>query len=93
MSVGPRPGGGWLHRRYCGNKHPGDFTSRSAPGACWFGHDIAYVSRLRDDDPEQNDRLLLGFYGSGAFETVSDFNDGAFIALVGLSHSLTFVME
>ena len=24
---------GWLHRRYYGNTHPGDFASRSAPGA------------------------------------------------------------
>jgi len=84
---------GWLHRRYYGNTHPGDFASRSAPGACAFGQDIAYVSRLRDDNPDRNDRLLLGFFASGAFETVGDFNDGAFIAEVGLSHSLPFVLE
>jgi len=53
---------GWLHRRYYGNTHPGDFASRSAPGACAFGQDIAYVSRLRDDNPDRNDRLLLGFF-------------------------------
>jgi hypothetical protein len=93
MTVAPLSSGVWLHRRYYGNTHPGDFTSRSAPGACWFGGDIAYVSRLHDDDRDRNDRLLLGFYGSGAFETVGDFNDAAFIAEVGLEHSLTLVID
>ncbi len=37
MTVAPLSSGVWLHRRYYGNTHPGDFTSRSAPGACWFG--------------------------------------------------------
>jgi hypothetical protein len=93
MTVAPISSGVWLHRRYYGNTHPGDFTSRSAPGACWFGGDIAYVSRLHDNDRNRNDRLLLGFYGSGAFETVGDFNDAAFIAEVGLEHSLPFILD
>jgi hypothetical protein len=33
------------------------------------------------------------YYGSGAFETMGDFDDAAFIAEVGLSHSLPFVPE
>jgi hypothetical protein len=93
MTVAPLSSGVWLHRRYYGNTHPGDFTSRSAPGACWFGGDIAYVSRLHDDDRDRNDRLSLGFYGSGAFETIGDFNDAAFIAEVGLEHSLPYVFD
>ncbi len=43
--------------------------------------------------PNETIACSLGFYGSGAFETVSDFNDAAFIAEVGLSHSLPFVLE
>jgi hypothetical protein len=90
MSVPHRDiGGGWLHRRY----YDGDFASRSAPGACWFGHDIAYMSRVHDGDPRRNDRLLLGYYASGAFEKMGDFDDGAFLGEVGLEHSLPFVFD
>jgi hypothetical protein len=51
---------------------------------------VVHAESCGDD---QNDRLLLGFFASGAFETVGDFNDAAFIAEVGLGHSLPFVLE
>ncbi len=85
---GPRYG--WLHRRYYA---PGDFDSRSAPGVCWFRDDIAYANRLHSSLPDRNDRLLLGFTASGAYDTMTDFNDFAFIAEIGLSHSLMTVSE
>ncbi len=73
---------------------PGEFDSRSAPGVCWFRDDIfAYANRLHSSRPDQNDRLLLGFTATGAFDTMTDFNDFAFIAEIGLSHSLMTVSE
>jgi hypothetical protein len=47
---------------------------------------------LHDDRQARNNVVTLGFYGSGALpEPMSDFNDVAFIARVGLSHSITVV--
>ena len=84
------PGTAGSHRRYYS---PGDFDSRSAPGVCWFRDDIAYANRLHSPHPDRNDRLLLGFTATGAFDTMTDFNDFAFIAEIGLSHSLMMVSE
>ena len=81
---------GWLHRRFYA---AGEFDSRSAPGVCWFQDDIAYANRLHSSDANHNDRLLLGFTASGAFDTMTDFNDFAFIAEIGLSHSLMTASE
>ncbi len=78
-------GTNWLSRRYT---QP-EFTSRSAPGACWFRGDIAYAIRVHDNQGDRNDVVKLGFYGSGALpEPMSDYNDVAFIHRVGLSHSI-----
>ncbi len=92
VSINVRNGSeyGWLARRYYA---PGEFDSRSAPGVCWFRDDIAYANRLHSSDPNHNDRLLLGFTATGAFDTMTDFDDWAFIAEVGLSHSLMMVAE
>ncbi len=90
INVRNGPRNGWLHRRYYA---PGEFDSRSAPGVCWFRDDIAYANRLHSSRPDQNDRLLLGFTATGAFDTMTDFNDFAFIAEIGLSHSLMTVSE
>ncbi len=90
INVRNDPRGGWLHRRYYS---PGEFDSRSAPSVCWFRDDIAYANRLHSPQPDRNDRLLLGFTASGACDTMTDFNDFAFIAEVGLSHSLMMVSE
>lgn len=89
MRADPRETGtGWLSRSY---RQPGR-SSPSAPGACWFRDDIAYALRLHDDNPEPNDVVKLGFYGSGALRVpMSDFNDVAFIQRAGLSHSITAV--
>ncbi len=43
--------------------------------------------------PANDCHLLLGFYRSGAFETIGDFNDAAFIAEIGRKHSLPFVFD
>ena len=90
INVRNGPRNGWLHRRYYS---PGEFDSRSAPGVCWFRDDIAYANRRHSSRPDQNDRLLLGFTATGAFDTMTDFNDFAFIAEIGLSHSLMTVSE
>ena len=90
INVRNGPQSGWLHRRYYA---PGDFDSRSAPGACWFRDDIAYANRLRSLQADRNDRLRLGFTATGAFDTMTDFNDFAFIAEIGLSHSISMVAE
>ena len=92
VSINVRNGSrfGWLHRRYYS---PAEFNSRSAPGVCWFRDDIAYANRLHSSGPDRNDRLILGFAASGACDTMTDFNDAAFIAEIGLSHSLMMVSE
>jgi hypothetical protein len=90
INVRNGPRNGWLHRRYYS---PGEFDSRSAPGVCWFRDDIAYANRLHSPQPDRNDRLILGFTASGACDTMTDFNDYAFIAEIGLSHSLMTVSE
>ncbi len=90
INVRNGPVDGWLHRRYYA---PGDFDSRSAPGACWFRDDIAYANRLHSPQPDRNDRLLLGFTATGAYDTMTDFDDYAFIAEIGLCHSLSMVSE
>ncbi|SIO15893.1 hypothetical protein SAMN05444166_2754 [Singulisphaera sp. GP187] len=92
----PEWGGGWLHRRYY--TQPGQpseyFMSRSAPGVCGFGGDIAYANRLRDADPARNDTVVVGFYGSGALpEPMGDFDDIGFLSEVGLGHSLWYVAQ
>lgn len=79
-------GTGWFSRGYDG------LVSQSAPGACWFRGDIAYAVRIHDDMPDRNNRLKIGFYGSGALpEPMSDYDDIGFIHKVGLSHSIPAV--
>jgi hypothetical protein len=81
----PDIGGGWLVRRY---DQP-DFTSLSAPGACFYDNNIIYAVRVHSDDPNANDVLGVGFYGNGATAMpMGDFDDYGHIRDIGLSHSI-----
>ncbi|MGV3615846.1 MAG: hypothetical protein ACO1SV_10975 [Fimbriimonas sp.] len=82
-----KPGSGWQFRRY----YDSDYASRDAPGACWFRDDMAYVLRLSDPNPARNDKLSIGFYGTGATpEPIGDFNDVWHIKDYGLARSIMY---
>jgi hypothetical protein len=82
-----KPGSGWQYRRY----YDPDFAGRDAPGACWYRDDMAYVLRLHDPNPDRNDVLSLGFYGTGASpEPIGDYNDVAHVRDYGLVRSILY---
>ena len=79
-------GTGWLSRAYAG------LFSGSAAGPRWFRGDIAHAVRVHEDNPQGDNRLKVGFCGSGALpEPMSDYDDVGFIHRVGLSHSIPAV--
>jgi hypothetical protein len=72
-------GGGWLLKRF----FQPDFTSASAPGACFHDGDVVYAVRRGDDT------LWIYFYGKGDTPTpMGDFDDIGHVRDYGLSRSL-----
>ncbi len=81
----PDYSGGWIYHRY---RQP-NFTSPSAPAACFFDGDIVYGIRHYDGDPNRNNNLDVSFYGTGATPwPMGDFDDIGHIRDYGLSHSI-----
>jgi hypothetical protein len=78
--------GGWLVRRYYDEWS----TSSSAPGACLFRDDIAYVMRwAAAPDSDGSTELHVGFFGRGFDHgKMGDFDDVTFIRDIGLTHSI-----
>lgn len=76
--------GGWMVHRYRGP----DFRGLAAPGACLFEGDVLVAFRYT------NDRLDVGFYGTGATPwPTGDFDDLGHIRDYGLSRSLRGFMR
>jgi len=83
--------GGWLTRRYYD-----EWTqSRSAPGACFFGGDIALAVRwFGNVHGTENDNLFVAFFGRGIeSKPMGDFNDLRHLGDYGLVRSIPNVME
>jgi len=83
--------GGWLTRRYYD-----EWTqSRSAPGACFFGGDIALAVRwFGNVHGTENDNLFVAFFGRGIeSKPMGDFNDLRYLSDYGLVRSIPNVME
>lgn len=80
--------GGWLTRRFYD-----EWTcSRSAPGACFFGGDIAFAARwFGNVHGDENDNIFVAFRGSGIeLEPMGDFDDVTFMRQRGLQGSMPF---
>jgi hypothetical protein len=83
--------GGWLTRRYYD-----EWTqSRSAPGVCFLGGDIALAVRwFGNVHGTENDNLFVAFYGRGIeAEPMGDFDDLRLICDYGLGRSIPNVTE
>jgi hypothetical protein len=81
-------GGGWLIKRY---DQP-NYTSLSAPGACFYDGNIVYALRRFLPNSDQDDSVEICFYGSGANRTPEgDFDDIGHIRDIGLTRSIQCV--